>query len=210
METGGQQATCLAVFQAVQHLAHDAETGRHQARRIARVNAFGQNFNFQGATGHAAQAGGEPQLVVIAGATVQANDQTHIAQAGTQGIDVGQQIVGARLFAGLNQAHDSWMGCVLIFKRLDCGNAGVGGITIIGATAAIQLAFFVFGCPRAKVVAPTAELRLFVQVAVHQDGLAGAFRLRACCGDVKVQNRCAAWQANDLQGETRHILCFDP
>jgi len=102
------------------------------------------------------------------------------------------------------------MGCVLIFERLDGGNAGVSSVAIVGAAAAIQLAFFVFGCPRTQVVAPTAELGLLVQVAVHQHGLARAFRLRACGGNVEVQNRRAAWQANDLQGETRHLLRFNP
>jgi hypothetical protein len=34
------------------------------------------------AAGHAAQAGGQPQLVVVAGAAVQADHQAHIAQAG--------------------------------------------------------------------------------------------------------------------------------
>ena len=174
------------------------------------MNAFSQNFNFQGATGHAAQAGGEPQLVVVACAAVQANDQTDIAQTGTQAVDVGQQIVRARFFAGFNQTHDAWMGCVLIFERLHGGNAGVGRVAIVGAAAAIQLALFVLGCPRAEVVAPTAELGLLVQVAVHQHGLTGAFRLSACGGNVEVQNRRAAWQANDFQGESRHLLRFNP
>ena len=135
------------------------------------MNTFGQNFNLQGATGHATQTGGEPQLIVIAGTTVQTNDQAHIAQTGSQRIDVGQQIVRARLFTSFNQTHNAGVRCVLIFQSLNSRNAGIGSVAIVGATAAIQLAFFVFGCPGAQVVTPTTELGLLVQVAIHQDCL---------------------------------------
>jgi hypothetical protein len=75
------------------------------------VNAFGQNFHFQSATGHAAQTGGEPQLIVVAGTTVKANDQAHVAQFVAHGIDIRQQVIGARFFAGFNQAHNILFKC---------------------------------------------------------------------------------------------------
>ena len=163
------------------------------------MNALGQDFDFQGATGHTAQAGCEPQLIVVACATVKANDQTHVAQFVAHGIDVGQQVIGARLFAGFNQANNARVRCVLIFERLNGGNAGISRITIVSTTASIQLAVFVLGCPWTQIVSPPTELGLFVEVAVHQNGLTRAFRLRARGGHFKIQHGCAAWQANNFQ-----------
>ena len=149
------------------------------------MNTFGQNFNLQGATGHAPQTGRKPQLIVITGTTVQTNDQAHITQTGSQRIDVRQQIVRARLFTSFNQTHNGRVRCVLIFQSLNSRNAGVGSVAIVGTTAAIQLALFVFRRPGAQVVAPTTELGLLVQVAIHQDCLTRTFRLRARGGNVK-------------------------
>jgi hypothetical protein len=116
MEAGGQQAARGAVFQPIEHLAHDAKARRHQARGVARVDALGQHLHLERAAGHAAQAGGEPQLVVVARAAVQANHQAHIAQACAQRVHIGQQVIRARLFAGLDQADDARVRRVLALR----------------------------------------------------------------------------------------------
>ena len=149
MKTRGQQTARGAVFQAVEHLAHDAKTRWHHARSVARMDALGQHFYLQHATGHATQTGGEPELVVIACAAVQAHDQAHIAQARTQRVHVGQQIVRTRFFASLNQAHDARMRHALRFEALDGSNAGVNGVAVVRAAAPVQLAVFQLGRPRA-------------------------------------------------------------
>ena len=136
--------------------------------------------------------------------------QAHIAQARSQRIDVGQQIVRARLFTRFNQTHNARVRCVLIFQSLNSRNAGVGSVAIVGTTAAIQLALFVFRRPGAQVVAPTTELGLLVQVAIHQDRLAGAFCGSARGGHLEKQHRCASRQLNDLQRQAFHLLRFDP
>ena len=54
------------------------------------MNAFGQNLDLEDAGRHTAQAGGQPELIVIARAAIQTNHQTHIPHTGAQGVDVGQ------------------------------------------------------------------------------------------------------------------------
>jgi len=171
------------------------------------VHALGQDLDLQGAAGHSAQAGGEPELIVIAGARVEADHQGHLAQAGAQGVDVGQQIVRAAFLAGLDQADDAGVGRFLGLQGLHGGNAGVHRIAVVGATAAIQLAVFVLGGPGAQVVAPAAELGLLVQVPIHQHGLAAVGLGR---GYLEEQHRGAAFQADDLQREAFDLLRLDP
>ena len=171
MKTGRQQTAGGTVFQPVQHLAHDAKARRHQPAGIARMNAFGQHLDFERARHHAAQAGGQPELVVVAGARVQADHQAHIAQPAAQRIHIGQQIVRAAFFAGLDQPNNARVRHLLAFQRLNGGDAGVGCVAVVSAAAAVELAVLVAGRPRAQVGAPAAELGLLVQVAIHQHRL---------------------------------------
>ena len=154
MKARGQETPGGAVFQPVEQLAHDAKAGRHQAAGVARVNAFGEHLHLERARGHAAQAGGQPQLVVVTGARIQANDQPHLAQARLERVHIGQQVVRAAFLAGLDQAHDARVSHALAFERLHGGNAGVNGVAIVGAAAAIKLAVFIVGGPGAQVGAP--------------------------------------------------------
>ncbi len=228
VETGRQQAAGGAVFQPVQHLAHDAKARRHQARGVARMDALGEDLDLEHAAGHAAQAGGEPELVVVAGAAVQADHQAHVAQARAQGIHIGQQVGRAAFFAGFDQTHDARVRRALRLERLDGGDAGVDRVAVVGAAATIELALHDLGRPGAEVAAPAGELGLFVQVAIHQHGLARGWlrgvarhaRRRgavfACAGrHFKEQHRRARHpvgvvQAHDLQREALDLLRAHP
>ena len=66
VKSGGQQAAGGAVFQPVQHMPQDAKARWHHAAGITRMHAFGQYFDFQDTGCIAAQAGSQPQLVVVA------------------------------------------------------------------------------------------------------------------------------------------------
>ncbi len=105
---------------------------------------------------------------------------------------------------------------LLALERLYRGNAGVDRVAVIGAASAIELAVFILGCPGPQVTAPAGELRLFVEVAVHQHGgLGGRLRRvrlpRAGGGRYfEEQHRGAALQADDLQGQALHLLRLDP
>ncbi len=207
MEAFGQQPAGLAVLEAVEHLPHDAKARRHQARGVARMDAFGQDLDLQRAARHAAQRRREPQLVVVAGARIETDDQRHLAQARAQRIDIRQQVVGARFLAGLDQADDARMGDALGLQRLQRRHAGIHRVAVVGAAAAVELAVLVLGRPRAQVVAPAGELRLLVEVAVHQHGL---LHVGAAGGHFEEQHRRAAFEANDLELQALDLLGFDP
>jgi hypothetical protein len=57
----------------------------------------------------------------------------HVAQAGAQGVDVGQQVARAAFLAGLDQADDARVRHVLALERLHGGNAGVHRVAVVGA-----------------------------------------------------------------------------
>ena len=183
------------------------------------MDAFGQDLHLQHAAGHAAQAGGEPELVVVAGAAVQADHQAHVAQPGAQHVHVGQQVGRAALFAGFDQADDARVRHALRLERLDGRDAGVDRVAVVGATAAIQLAVINLGRPGAEVAAPAGELGLFVEVAVHQHRLArGGNRCAVFPGarrHLEEQHRRARYavaivQPNDFQRQALDLLRAHP
>ena len=202
-----QQAAGGAVLQPVKHVAHDAKARRHQAAGIARVHAFGQHLDLEHAGRVAAQAGGQPELVVVAGARVQADHQRHLAEPVFQRVDVGQQVVGAAFFTGLDQPDDARMGDALAFKGLHGGNAGIHRIAVVGPAPAIQPAVLVFRRPRTEVAAPAGELGLLVEVAIHQHGLGRAGASRR---NFKKQHRRAAFKPDDFQPQAFNLLRLHP
>ena len=211
MKALGQQAPGRAVFQAVEQVAQDAKARWHHAAGVAGMHAFGQHLHLQHPAGHAAQAVGEPQLVVVASARVQAHHQAHVPQAGAQCIDVRQEVVRTAFFAGFDQTDDARMPHILGLKGLNRGNGGVSGVTVIGTAAAIELAVLVLGCPGPQVAAPARKLGLLVQVAVHQHGLrAHGVTGAASGGHFKQEDWCAARQSHDLERQARHSLRLDP
>ena len=207
METGRQQPAGGAVFKPVEHLSHDAETRWHQTRCVARVNALCEDFHFEGAARHAAQRGREPQLVVVAGARIQADHQADFAEPVFQCRHVGQQIVGAAFFAGFNQADDAGMGHALRLQGLHRRNAGVDRVAVVGTAASVQQAILVLGRPGAEVVAPAGELWLLVEMAVHQHGVGHG---RTGGRHFEEQHRRTPFESNDFQCEAFYLLRFGP
>ena len=207
MEGVGQQAAGLGILQPVQHLAQDAERGRHHTRRVAGVDAFGQHLDLEHAGDHAAQRGRHPEAVVVAGAGVQADHQRDIAQARPEQVDVGRQVVGAGLLAGLDQADAARARDALLVQRQQRGDGGVDRVAVVGAAAAVELAVLVLRRPRTEVGAPAVELGLLVQVAVKDHGV-GALRLGR--RQLEEDDRRAAFLADDLQLQAGDLLAFHP
>ncbi len=104
METLRQQIAVRGIFKAIEQLPHDAEARRRDAAVAARMNAFVEHMDFEIAGDEAAQRSGQPQLIVIAGARIEAYDEPHFAKPLAQRVDIRQQIVAARLLAGFDQA----------------------------------------------------------------------------------------------------------
>ncbi len=171
------------------------------------MDSFGQHFDLERAAGQAAQRGGEPELVVVASAGIQADHQRDLAQPRTQRVDVGQQVVRAAFLAGFDDADDARMRHALCLDRLQRCDARVHRVAVVGAAAAVQQAVLVLGRPRAEVVAPAGELGLLVEVAVHQHGVCH----RGAGGrNFEEQHRRAAFEPNDLELQSLDLLSLDP
>ena len=98
---------------------------------------------------------------------------------------------------------------LLFFECLNGRHRRIGCIAIIRTAAAIELAIEIFWSPRAQAIAPAIKLRLFVQMAIHQDRLT-IRTLRARSGHLEKENRSTAGQSNNFQLETSNFLCLDP
>ena len=92
----------------------------------------------------------------------------------------------------------------LRLQRADRGQRGERRIAIVGAAAAIELAVLVQRIPRSVALSPAGHLRLLVQVAVEQH------RAVSGPGDVEIQQRGAARQADDFDRQSPHRLLLHP
>ncbi len=80
------------------------------------MHALVEDAHGEGARQHAAQRGGEPELVVIAAAGIEADDESGRADPRRQMIDVERQIVAARFLARLNEDDATRMRDALIVQ----------------------------------------------------------------------------------------------
>ena len=144
------------------------------------ADLFAQDLDLQHTADHAAQTRREPELVVVAGTTVQAHDEPDLAQARLEHVDVRRQVGRTAFLAAFDHAHAARPGNALRVERGDRGQRCVHGITVVSAAAAIEQTVFVLRRPGPQVVAPAAEFGLFVEVAVKQDRVAVS---GACRGD---------------------------
>src|ERR1019366_2498034 len=165
MQALGQQTAGLRILDPVEHLAQDAKARRHEPARIARVNAFAQDLDLERAADDAAQARRQPELVVVAGAAVEADDEADLAEPSLQGIDVERQVGRAAFLAGLDDADAARPGDTLPVERLDRGDRGIDRIAVVGTAAAVETAIFVARRPGAEAALPAIELGLLVEGA---------------------------------------------
>ena len=91
------------VLDAARAAAHDAEARGDDAARVAGVHALGEQLDLEVAADEPAQRRRRPQLVVVAAARVEADDEARLADARREVLDVGGQVVAAALLAGLDQ-----------------------------------------------------------------------------------------------------------
>jgi hypothetical protein len=107
------------------------------------VDALGQDLDLERAGDVAAQAGREPELVVVAGAAVEADDERDVAEPLAERLDVERQVGRAAFLAGLDQADAARPRDALQVERLDRGDRGVDRIAVVGAAAAVEQAVLV-------------------------------------------------------------------
>ena len=180
------------VLDARKQFAQHAHARRHDAAGHAGMHAFGEHVGPQRADQVAAQRGRAPELIVVATLGVETDDQARRAEAGTQRIDVGRQVGAAAFFACFDQHDAAGVGNLLLAQRADRGNGRKERIPVVGATAAIELAVTDHGGPRFEAVGPPRELRLLVEVPVHQHAVVHVAR------DVDHQYRRAAVEPQHL------------
>ena len=144
----------------------------------------------------AAQRGRRPQLLVVAAARVEADDEVAGADAVGQLLDVGGQVGAAALLAGLDQPDAAGVRDALRLQRLDRGSAANDGVAVVGAAAAVELVVAPARASTVRVLAPAGHLRLLVEVAVEQDGVAAGAR------NLHEDDRRAARQADHLDAST--------
>ena len=83
--------------------ARDAEARSDDAARVARVHALGQHFDRQHAVHEAAQRGRAPELLVVAAARIEADDEVGRADPRRERFEIRRQVVAAALLAALDQ-----------------------------------------------------------------------------------------------------------
>ena len=140
------------------------------------MHAFLEHLDGQIAAGHAAQRGGQPHLVVVAAAGIEADDQRRLADALGEMIDVVRQIVAARFLAGLDHDHAARMRNLLRLQGHDRGQRAEDRIAVVGAAAPIQPVAFDDRLPRPEMLRPAGHFRLLVEMAVEQHAIVALAR----------------------------------
>ena len=101
------------VLQAIEESAQDAKRRGGDAGAHAGVHAFGQDLHRQCAGEVAAQARGEPELLVVAALGIQADHEVRLTQASGQVFDVGGQIDAAGFLGSLDENRTGGVGDAL-------------------------------------------------------------------------------------------------
>src|SRR5690606_23301744 len=91
------------VLEPREELPQDAEARRHDAARVPGVHPFVQDVDAKVADDGAAQRGRAPELVVVATARVEADDERGRADAIGEPLDVERQVEAATLLAALDE-----------------------------------------------------------------------------------------------------------
>ena len=199
-----RDAPAARVLDTLDQLPEDAEAGRHDAARRARMNAFGEHPHRQRAGEDAAQRGREPEPVVVAAFRVQADHEVWFPDLFRQRLHVGWQVVAAALFAAFDQQGAAWMGKTLGLQRGDGGQRCEAGVAVVCAAASVEAAAADHRLPRAEARVPALELGLLVVVAVEEH-VAGAV-----ASDFAEQHRRTIRQRNDAHGQAAHAAVLRP
>jgi hypothetical protein len=163
-----QDAAAGGVLQPVEELARDAEARGHHAAGVAGVDALADDLDREVHDEVPAQGTGEPELVVVACARVQADHELGRANARGEVLHIGGQVEGAALLAGLDQHHAARVRNALGLEGLDGAEGGEGRVAVVRAAATVELALLDVRHPGSEALAPALHLRLLVEVTVQQ------------------------------------------
>src|SRR5207302_11294062 len=104
------------------------------------MHALGQHLDGEHAVHQAAQRGRGPQLLVVAAAGVEADDQRRRADARRERIEIRRQVVAAALLATLDQQYAAPVRPLLLLQRAERGKRAEHRVAVVSTTAAVELA----------------------------------------------------------------------
>src|SRR5258707_1938225 len=168
------------------------------------MHPFGQHLDTQAAHDVSAQRCRHPQPIVVRAFRVQAHDQTRLADARRQRLYMKRQIEAAALLAALDEHYTTRVSDALRLQRRNRGERGKHRVPIIRPTPPIQLPVTYHRLPRTQPLSPACELRLLVEVSVHEHRIVRTPR------DLDEQQRSAPRQPRNLHRQTFDRLSLAP
>ena len=166
------------------------------------MDGFFQDLYLQGAAHQPPERGGGPQPLVVSGPGIQGDDQLGRADEVGIAFQIGREVRGTAFLGEFDEDDDARK--LAPFQGLHRGHRGEQGITVVGSAPAVEFAVFEDRGPGAEAFAPTFHFRLFVQVAVDQNGLLD------CTGNVDEKQRGPAGQAQVMESPAGNGMGVQP
>ena len=188
-----EDAAIRLVLDLRQHPAQNAEGRRHHAAALSAVDALGQHVDLHRGDEVAAQRRRQPEAVVAEATRIEADHEARRPDALLEVLEVRGEVGAAALLARLNEDEHAALAAARCHQTR---HGGERRVAVVGRPPAVEEVALAHRFPRPEPAAPLAERRLLVHVAVDQDRFAAA-------AVVDQQQRRAAWQRDDLDGECR-------
>ena len=170
------------------------------------MHAFGQHLDGEHAVHQAAQRRGAPELAVIAAARIEADHERRRADTRRELVEISRQVEAAALLAALDQDHAAPVRPLVLVQLPERRDGAEHRVAVVGAAAAVELAFLDHRRPRAEPLAPAGHLGLLVEVAVDQHRvLAGTGT-----GNIDEQAGRAPFEPHDLELHARDRVLLAP
>ena len=182
-----------------QDAAQDAERRRHHATALPAVDALGQHVDLHRDDEVAPQRRRQPEAVVAEPTRIEADDEPGRADALVEVLEVRGEVGAAALLARLDEDEHA---AVAAARRHQARHGGERRVAVVGRSPAVEQVALAHRLVRAEAVAPLAERRLLVHVAVDDDGVPRT-------AVVDEQHRGAARQRDDLDAQ-RGVLIAHP
>src|SRR5258708_8366781 len=168
------------------------------------MHALAEDVDAQRTVDQAAQRARHPELVVVARARVERDDEADLAHPWRERVEICGQVVAAALLASLDEADASWMR----IERFDGRDRGEHRVAVVGAPAPVQPAIFDHRRPGTEALAPSGHLRLLVEVAIEDDR--SRRRAGSAPGHVEEEHGRAPFQSDHLELEACHARRLHP
>src|SRR5262249_47971241 len=158
--------TGRSIVDTLEKRARDAETGSHDAARIAGVHAFGQHFDREPAVHEAAQRGRAPELLVASASRTEPDDERGRAYPRRERVEVRGKIVAAALLAALDHDRAAAVGAAGLPQGTQGCDRCEYRVAVVRSSSPIELAVTHHRRPASQAVGPAGHLGMLVEMAV--------------------------------------------